>query len=81
MGKHMEMIQNSTKMAEVSHCDDQPLICWNPKCKKSIALFGKYFLDTLWDRVYCHQCGLCLRFARNRALKRGDTIESAEVES
>lgn len=75
------MIINSTKMSEVASASKAPLVCWMKKCGKSIHQMELYFLDTLWDRIYCHQCGLCLRFARSRALKRGDTIESAEVES
>ncbi len=75
------MVTNSTKMSEVANGSKIPLICWMKKCGKRILQMELYFLDTLWDRNYCHQCGLCLRFARSRAMKRGDTIESAEVES
>ena len=74
------MIKNLSKMSEVSHGDEKPVICWNPKCVKSIRLFERYFLDTLWDRVYCYQCGLCLRYARKKAVERGETIEKAEIE-
>ena len=75
------MIANSEKMTEVASASAAPLTCFMAKCRRSIRQMELYFLDTLWDRIYCHQCGLCLRFARKRALKRGDTIESAEVES
>jgi uncharacterized protein (DUF983 family) len=75
------MIQNSTKMSEVSHGDEGPIICRNPKCGRGIRLFERYFLDTLWDRVYCHQCGLCLRYARKRAMGRGEPLEKAEIET
>ena len=75
------MISNSVKMAEVSHCEEQPLECYLEKCHKKIGLFDKYFLDTLWDRTFCHQCGLCLRYARKQAIKRGEMIEKAEIDT
>lgn len=75
------MMSNSVKMAEVSHCDEKPLTCCLEKCNKKINIFDKYFLDTLWDRVYCHQCGICLRYARKKTLSRGEMIEKAEIES
>lgn len=75
------MITNSVQMSEVAHAGERPLTCWNGKCGKTIQLFERYFLDTLWDRVYCHQCGLCLRYARKKAIGRGDPVESAEIES
>jgi hypothetical protein len=75
------MIKNLTKMSEVSHGDEKPIMCWNPKCGRPIRLFERYYLDTLWDRVYCHQCGLCLRYARKRAMERGEPVERGEIES
>jgi heterodisulfide reductase subunit C len=73
--------ENKTKMSEVSHGDDEPIECHNKKCKRPIRLYERYYLDTLWDRVYCYQCGLCLRYARKKALERGEPIEMAEIES
>jgi hypothetical protein len=75
------MIKNSTKMVEVANAGGQALVCWMKKCGRNIAVLEKYFLDTLWDRIYCHQCGLCLRYARKKAMERGEQIETAEVES
>ena len=71
---------NTTKMVEVANGLDALLVCWAKKCKRVIPLLAKYFLDTLWDRVYCHQCGLCLRYARKKAVERGEAIEKVELE-
>jgi len=75
------MIKNSVKMAEVANAGPTSLTCWMKKCSRSIGVLEKYFLDTLWDRIYCYQCGLCLRYARKKAMERGEQIETAEVES
>lgn len=75
------MMTNSTRMSEVAHGDQNPLVCWNAKCARKIFMLSKYFLDTLWDRVYCHQCGLCLRYARKKAMERGERIEKVEGET
>jgi len=75
------MMKNATKMHEVAHGEERPISCFNVKCGRSIRLFELYFLDTLWDRVYCHQCGLCLRYARKKASERGEPIEKAGIEN
>lgn len=78
------MIQNGTKMVEVGCPEGVSVECLNPKCfrkNKKIGVYEKYFLDTLWDRTYCHQCGLCLRFSRKRAISRGEAIESVGLDT
>ena len=72
------MLKNSTKMVEAAAAQD--LECWVERCRRPIRTMELYFLDVLWDRVYCHQCGLCVRFRRKRALKRGEHLEAVETE-
>lgn len=74
------MTKNSPKMVEAAHPDAAPSICFFEMCRRPIRLLDKYFIDTLWDRVYCHQCGLCLRYARKKAMERGEPMESATIE-
>ena len=74
------MITNSTKMSEVRYSGKDLPLCANPKCRKLVVEMQLCFLDTLWDRVYCHSCGLCLRYARKCAMRRGEAIESADAE-
>ena len=76
----MTMLKNSTQMIEAGYSEDAPAACFFDQCRRPIRLFDKYFIDVLWDRVYCHQCGLCLRYARKKALERGETVESARIE-
>jgi len=73
------MLINSMKMVEASASQDG-LQCWVERCSHRIGAMELYFIDTLWDRVYCHQCGLCVRFRRKRALKRGEPLETVEAE-
>jgi Pyruvate/2-oxoacid:ferredoxin oxidoreductase delta subunit len=73
------MLKNSTKMVEVSSNGDR-MICHMVKCGRLILAMDLYFLDVLWDRTYCRQCGLCLRYARSKAIKRGEAIETVEID-
>ena len=73
------MITNSTKMAEIRYSGRDLPSCANAKCRKLVPEQELCFLDTLWDRIYCYACGLCLRFARKRAMQRGEPIEGVEA--
>lgn len=74
------MIKNSTRMVEAAYAGDAPSLCANEQCRRPVRFLEKYFIDVLWDRVYCHQCGLCLRYARKKAMERGEAIESARID-
>lgn len=73
------MISNGTKMTEIANPGPLAATCSNEKCRKRVPVHQTCFLDTMKDRIYCHQCGLCLRYARKMALRRGESIETAEV--
>jgi len=73
------MIQNSTRMAEIAYHGKEPTHCSNPKCRRIVLLLEPCFFDSLWDRIFCRQCGLCLRYARKKALQRGELIEGVEL--
>lgn len=70
---------DQTKLVEVSYSNEVPTSCCSDKCKRGINILDKYFLDTFCDKIYCYQCGMCLRFSRRRALKRGEAIDSVEI--
>ncbi|OGT58998.1 MAG: hypothetical protein A3E01_18535 [Gammaproteobacteria bacterium RIFCSPHIGHO2_12_FULL_63_22] len=67
----------ATKMVEVRWPKADS--CANAKCRKRIPASDLCFLDVLWERVYCHACGLCLRYSRKRAMQRGEPIENGEI--
>jgi len=70
---------NTSKMIEVSHSGKKPLMCKFDKCCRKINTLDAYFFDMLHDKEYCHQCGICLRYARKKAAERGESIEKVEI--
>lgn len=70
---------DQTKLIEVSYSDSVPSVCCFDKCHRGINTLDKYFLDILHNKVYCHQCGICLRYARKKAAQRGEPIEKVEI--
>lgn len=53
--------------------------CHDRLCFTKVENGDEYFIDILKDKMYCLQCGKCLRYARKKAAQRGEPIESAEV--
>lgn len=53
--------------------------CNDRLCFTQVTAGQEYFLDILKDKMYCSQCGKCLRYARKKAAQRGEPIETAEV--
>lgn len=73
------MLHNGTKVIELVSGEQGGFSCANEKCERMIMYLNRYCMDLLMERRYCHQCGVCLRYARKKALERGETIESAEI--
>jgi len=73
------MIALDLKMIETLHAMRVAIKCHLDRCRNSIQFQEPCFVDTLHGWIYCHQCGLCLRFARKRAQARGEPIENCEV--
>lgn len=45
-------------------------LCSDTKCGRMVVNGAKYFIDTNVDTIYCHACGLCLRYERKKAEQR-----------
>lgn len=46
--------------------------CADAKCTRRVQLGDVCFLDLGSNRVYCADCGKCLRYARKKAAARGE---------
>jgi Pyruvate/2-oxoacid:ferredoxin oxidoreductase delta subunit len=68
---------NATGMVESANADAEPKDCSTPNCPRKIPQFERYFFDAIFDKTYCNQCGLCLRYARKKAIQRGEPADSA----
>ena len=53
--------------------------CADRKCPRLIKSGEMCFIDLLTDNadVLCEGCGKCLRYARKKAVSRGEPLESA----
>ena len=66
------MILSSTHHGESKSCSDDI-------CPKLIKNENECFIDLLNNgQILCDTCGKCLRYARKCAVRRGESLESAQ---
>lgn len=75
MSEDYELVQVAFPGPGVLNCRDD--LCERKGEEKGIRPGETYFLDTLTKRAYCDACGKCLRYARKKAVERGEEIRSA----
>lgn len=64
------------KIHEVRHAGKKRK-CADRLCKTKVKTGDDSFLDVAGNtpKVFCRQCGLCLRYARKKAAERGERAE------
>jgi hypothetical protein len=62
-----------------SLCPMEEISCSDDLCPRKITLGNPCYFDLLKGKFLCIHCGQCLRYARKKAVGRGEPIESAEV--
>jgi hypothetical protein len=51
--------------------------CGDDLCGIKLRRGDECFMDPLLKKIYCLQCGQCLRYARKKAAQRGEPIKEA----